>query len=611
MDQTKRSSGATPSVDGDGPNTKKPRLPTATEMEESASFYATYESLAAKVCKISAQRKGLFKDLLELERSGEPVMREFDKMTEIERERQTIQPAAAALPPRKPPPQEQPQALPTSPSQNIPPLNQPQAIPISPSQKPPPRAQAPKWAALALAARARNDLEESGVQDRDEAAERTEHPVEACIRRPIIERVKEAGETWNMGVYSKDIKTPKWFMTLVVKPDNEWQKRRGDALEPLLFGDSKSNHTALQLCHNNLSFAKFIDNSIHMIEAREDVALCLESLGRLQEATDLRWMSLKERMELSGTPGKTRAAEELAENILCWNRVEEKVVVHLEALMAILNLLKKPVLIDRFAELIPDGAELVSDDIELVGSTPPAQEDDQRRDNAERAQESQEKAQEIQVLDLRTTRTTSPGSGEFDDPSYRTVTMSRRLRGVNAMAFLESSVDYEHIKSVHSVSIMDLIAPKVEIAEENEDVQDSAPSVCLSRFESPRIVLEIDTFFWLPLTNCLRFRIHDKKTDKAWQPFVLFFSTTPHDDSDITLHVRSMRKRANKLLDPVLDVLFRAISDTPILEDATVVRGVAYKGFRDDHLSVQDGMVQLYRKRMQKACPELVEYFTK
>jgi hypothetical protein len=179
------------------------------------------------------------------------------------------------------------------------------------------------------------------------------------------------------------------------------------------------------------------------------------------------------------------------------------------------------------------------------------------------------------------------------------------------MALLESSVDYEHIKSVHSVSIMDLIAPKVEIAEENEDVQDSAPSVCLSRFESPRIVLEIDTLFWLPLTNCLRFRIHNKKTDKAWQPFVLFFSTTPHDDGDITLHVRSMRKRANKLLDPVLDVLFRAISDTPILEDAMVVRGVDYKGFRDDHLSVQDGMVQLYRKRMQKACPELVEYFTK
>jgi hypothetical protein len=204
-----------------------------------------------------------------------------------------------------------------------------------------------------------------------------------------------------------------------------------------------------------------------------------------------------------------------------------------------------------------------------------------------------------------------PRIPEFDDPSYRTVTMSRRLRRVNAMAFLESSVDYEHINLVHSVSIMDLIALKVKISEEDESAQDSAPSVCLSRFESPRIVLEIDTFFWLPLTNCLRFRIYDKKNDKAWQPFVLFFSTTPHDDDDITLHVRSMRTKANRLLDPVLDVLFRAISDTPILEDATVVRGVEYKGFRDDILSVQDGMVQLYRKRMQKTCPQLVEYFAK
>lgn len=202
-----------------------------------------------------------------------------------------------------------------------------------------------------------------------------------------------------------------------------------------------------------------------------------------------------------------------------------------------------------------------------------------------------------------------PRIPEFDDISYRSVTMSRRLPGINAMAFLESSIDYEHVKAVHSVSIIDLIPPKVEIAKEDNDAKDSAPSVCLSRFESSRIVLEIDTLFLLPLSNCLRFKIHDKKTDKAWQPFILFFSMSPHDDNSITLHIRSMRKRVNEFVDPVLDILFRAISDIPVLEDAAVVRGVHYKGFKDDNLSIQDGMVQLYRKRMQRAFPDFVEYF--
>ena len=121
----------------------------------------------------------------------------------------------------------------------------------------------------------------------------------------------------------------------------------------------------------------------------------------------------------------------------------------------------------------------------------------------------------------------------------------------------------------------------------------------------------METRFWLPFTNSLRFLLHDKKRDKTHEPFILFFSMTPHGPSDVTLHIRSMRKVVTGFpgVEELLDLFFTAVSDIPILEDAHVVRGIDVKDmFRVDKLTAEDDLIQLYRSKMVYSLPEVVHY---
>lgn len=195
-----------------------------------------------------------------------------------------------------------------------------------------------------------------------------------------------------------------------------------------------------------------------------------------------------------------------------------------------------------------------------------------------------------------------PRLPEFDDPSYRSLRMSRRLRGVNAMAFLESGIDFEHVSTVHSVQLNKWLTPTTEILPDS--------NLNLHTFYMPgESSLMIETRFWLPFTNSLKFSLFDHKRGKQWEPFILWFSMCPHGPDDVTLHIRSMRKRVQRDLDVLLDLFFIAVSDLPILEDRNVVRGVDAKRMLEDNLSGQDEFIALYRKRMQRTCPELVDYF--
>jgi len=203
-----------------------------------------------------------------------------------------------------------------------------------------------------------------------------------------------------------------------------------------------------------------------------------------------------------------------------------------------------------------------------------------------------------------------PAIPEFQDPSYRTVYMSRRLRDVSPLAFLEAGLDFEHVKSVHSLSVADIIPPSVDI--------DRRTNTNVHVFDTPRLVLRIDTQFWLPLTNCLKFHLHDKVSGRDWKPFILWFSMTPHGPRDMTLHVRSMRQKTNQSgrgppwtpdLDLLLDVFFKGISDVPVFEDARVVRTVDVRRMFEDALTPEDDFIACYREQMVGECPHLLEYF--
>lgn len=194
-----------------------------------------------------------------------------------------------------------------------------------------------------------------------------------------------------------------------------------------------------------------------------------------------------------------------------------------------------------------------------------------------------------------------PRIPEFDDPSYRSILMTRRLKNANAVAFSESSSDFEHVRAVHSMKIADLIPPTVSI--------DSDANKNVHVFETPKISLRIETYFWLPFSNCLKFYVVDKKRNKVFEPFILFFSTTPHDDKDMTLHIRSMRKKLNVDLDFFLDLFFIAVSDLPVFEDYNVVKGVDVKRMMYDQLTPEDDFIKLYREKMLQECPQVLNYF--
>lgn len=131
-----------------------------------------------------------------------------------------------------------------------------------------------------------------------------------------------------------------------------------------------------------------------------------------------------------------------------------------------------------------------------------------------------------------------PRIEEFDDESYRSICMTRRLKGVNAMAFLENTIDIEHVGAVHAIKINDILEPVSVI---DEDSRKNTVS-----FDAPKFSLKIENQFWLPFNNCLKFYLHDKRKNRMYEPFILFFSITPHSDNDITLHIRSMRKKIQR-----------------------------------------------------------------
>lgn len=195
-----------------------------------------------------------------------------------------------------------------------------------------------------------------------------------------------------------------------------------------------------------------------------------------------------------------------------------------------------------------------------------------------------------------------PRIPEFDDDGYRSVFMSRRLKGVNAMAFLEAGLDFEHIQSVHSILVADWFTPKVSMEKDR--------NVNTHTFETPSFRLRVETMFWLPLSNCLKFHFFDKKRKIKREPFILFFSMTPHEDQDVTLHVRSLRRKVHRDLDVLLDFFFIAVSDIPIAEDANVVRSIETKLMLRDELSYQDDFIGHYREGMIEHCPEILDYFT-
>ena len=193
-----------------------------------------------------------------------------------------------------------------------------------------------------------------------------------------------------------------------------------------------------------------------------------------------------------------------------------------------------------------------------------------------------------------------PRIEEFDDDSYRSLYMTRRLKGVNAMAFLEGTLDVEHVGAVHAIKINDILAPASFI---NEDKQKNTIS-----YDAPKFSLKIENQFWLPFSNCLKFYLYDKRKDRTYEPFILFFGITPHSDNDITLHIRSMRKKIQRDLDVLLDPLFIAASDIPVKEDYEVVKHVDMKSMAFDQLSAEDDFIKLYRAKMLKRCPDILDY---
>ena len=195
-----------------------------------------------------------------------------------------------------------------------------------------------------------------------------------------------------------------------------------------------------------------------------------------------------------------------------------------------------------------------------------------------------------------------PRLPEFDDESYKSIKMSRRLEGINPVSFTLASLDVEHVKQVHSISFVDLKPPSQSLNKYNNTMT--------YFYETDRVTLQIECRFWIPFTNSLRWVLHDKKRDKTMEPFILFFSATPHDKSSMTLHIRSMRKKVLGEFEFLLDPLFVAISDIPLAEDARVVRGIDSRGWKNDELtSPEDDFIKLYRQRLVEEAPSIIDKF--
>lgn len=190
---------------------------------------------------------------------------------------------------------------------------------------------------------------------------------------------------------------------------------------------------------------------------------------------------------------------------------------------------------------------------------------------------------------------------EFDDDSYRSLYLTRELKGVNTLEMVQNSLDWEHLTSVHSVRFVETLKPEV--------ILDKVSNKQIHLFENDDIGIRIEGSFWLPYSNCLKFTVTNKKKKKTYSPFMLFFSMIPNDQNNTTLHIRFMRKKLARDLEPLLDLFYIAVVDIPVWEDANIVRNVDTKRIFADQLSDEDCFIELYRKKMLKECSELINYF--
>ena len=71
--------------------------------------------------------------------------------------------------------------------------------------------------------------------------------------------------------------------------------------------------------------------------------------------------------------------------------------------------------------------------------------------------------------------------------------------------------------------------------------------------------------------------------------------------------------RSPNLLDrrqDLLDPLFITISDVPVQEETNVVRNVDIRDLAHDNLTEEDDCIKLYRAKMLKDCPDILDYMT-
>lgn len=212
---------------------------------------------------------------------------------------------------------------------------------------------------------------------------------------------------------------------------------------------------------------------------------------------------------------------------------------------------------------------------------------------------------------------------EFDDPSYRSVYITRHLTGVNALSLFDGNLDYNHVTRVHMVSFIERLTPKV--------ILDKKKNIQYHVYETDNIKIEIENQFWLPFTNCLRFNVTLKKNNKKIYPFILFFSMIPNDKNNTTVNIRFLRKTnvreikssdnvgikdylfLNNLFQHIIENLFDILSigliDIPLWEDANVIRDVYTNRFLSDNLCEEDDFIQHYRNKMFKDSVKTIEYF--
>ena len=103
-----------------------------------------------------------------------------------------------------------------------------------------------------------------------------------------------------------------------------------------------------------------------------------------------------------------------------------------------------------------------------------------------------------------------------------------------------------------------------------------------------------------------------KQNDGAIHTVIFSDPRVFNEKFSMTLHVRSMRKRILGELKFLLDPLFVAISDVPLIEDARVVRVLIFRGCKQDELtSPKDDFIKLYHQILVEEAPSIIDNFLK